>query len=56
PNLIPPALDLYSAAAPDKSLGFLLVGSAFLIPLILLYTSYSYWVFRGKVAADDGYH
>ncbi|MEO0422192.1 MAG: cytochrome d ubiquinol oxidase subunit II [Pseudomonadota bacterium] len=56
PNLLPPDLSFRAAAAPDKSLSFLLVGAAVLIPLILLYTSYSYWVFRGKVAPDDGYH
>ena len=27
-----------------------------LIPVILVYTAYSYWVFRGKVGADAGYH
>ena len=27
-----------------------------LIPLILAYTAYSYWVFRGKVNAAGGYH
>lgn len=56
PNLIPPALSFRAAAAPDESLGFLLVGASVLIPLIILYTSYSYWVFRGKVATEDGYH
>ncbi len=56
PDLIPPDLSFRDAAAPDKSLSFLLVGASVLIPLILLYTSYSYWVFRGKVAPEDGYH
>jgi cytochrome d ubiquinol oxidase subunit II len=56
PNLVPPALTIAEAAAPDASLEFLLVGSVVLIPMILLYTGYSYWVFRGKVHPDDGYH
>jgi cytochrome d ubiquinol oxidase subunit II len=56
PNLIPPDLSFRTAAAPDVSLGFLLVGAVVLIPLILVYTAYSYWVFRGKVAVDAGYH
>jgi cytochrome d ubiquinol oxidase subunit II len=56
PALIPPDLTFRSAAAPDASLGFLLVGASLLIPLILVYTSYSYWVFRGKVTEDAGYH
>jgi len=56
PNLIPPSVTIFDAAAPDKSLEFLLVGAAVLIPMILAYTAYSYWVFRGKVRPEDGYH
>jgi len=56
PNLVPPSLTIVEAAAPDKSLAFLLVGASVLIPMILGYTAYSYWVFRGKVRPEDGYH
>ena len=49
-------MTIRQAAAPDSSLGFLLVGTAFLIPLILGYTAYAYWVFRGKVRPGEGYH
>ena len=56
PNLVPPALTIAEAAAPESSLRFLLVGSLILIPMILAYTAYSYWVFRGKVRPGDGYH
>lgn len=56
PNLVPPSLSIAEAAAPDSSLQFLLVGAVFLIPMILAYTAYSYWVFRGKVRPTDGYH
>lgn len=56
PNLVPPALTIAEAAAPESSLLFLLVGAAVLIPMILAYTAYSYWVFRGKVHPTDGYH
>jgi len=56
PNLVPPSLPIAEAAAPDSSLRFLLVGTAVLIPMILAYTAYSYWVFRGKVRPGDGYH
>jgi len=56
PNLVPPALTIAEAAAPDSSLMFLLVGAVVLIPMILAYTAYSYWVFRGKVRVGDGYH
>jgi len=33
-----------------------LVGTLFLVPLILAYTGYAYWVFRGKVRPGEGYH
>ncbi len=56
PNIVPPALTIGEAAAPDSSLLFLLVGAVVLIPMILAYTAYSYWVFRGKVDPADGYH
>lgn len=56
PNLVPPSLTIDEAAAPDVSLRFLLVGAVALIPMILVYTAYSYWVFRGKVRDGDGYH
>ena len=53
---MPPGLTIAEAAAPDSSLRFILVGAAVLIPMILAYTAYSYWVFRGKVRHGDGYH
>lgn len=56
PNLVPPSISIWQAAAPDSSLKFLLVGSAFLLPIILAYTAYAYWVFRGKVKAGEAYH
>lgn len=56
PYIVPPSLTIHEAAAPEESLQFLLVGAAVLIPMILAYTGYSYWVFRGKVRAGDGYH
>jgi len=54
--MIPPSVSIADAAAPDESLWFLLVGALVLIPLILAYTGYAYWVFRGKVKAGEGYH
>ena len=56
PYLVPPALTIWDVAAPDNSLKFLLVGASVLLPLILAYTAYSYWVFRGKVDTSGGYH
>ena len=56
PNIVPPSLTIWEAASPDKSLAFLLAGAAVLIPIILAYTAFSYWVFRGKIDPDEGYH
>jgi len=56
PYLVPTSVTFREAAAPAQSLGFLLAGAAVLLPVILAYTAYSYWVFRGKVDAATGYH
>ena len=56
PNIVPPSLTIVDAAAPDKSLRFALVGTVVLVPMILAYTAYAYWVFRGKVDPEEGYH
>ena len=56
PYAVPPTLTIYNAAASHSSQAFLLVGAMVLIPLILAYTAFVYWLFRGKVRADAGYH
>ena len=56
PNIIPPSISIWEAAAPPQSQGFILVGALFIIPVILMYTAWSYYVFRGKVTEEDGYH
>ena len=56
PNIVPPSLDIWQAAAPKKSLQFLLVGVLIFMPIILVYTSFTYWVFRGKTKPDESYH
>ncbi|MEE9333111.1 MAG: cytochrome d ubiquinol oxidase subunit II [Granulosicoccaceae bacterium] len=56
PYLVPPSLTIWDAAAPDESLWFALVGTVVLVPIILIYTAYAYWVFRGKVKPGEGYH
>jgi cytochrome d ubiquinol oxidase subunit II len=55
PDIIPGRLSIWDAAAPYSSQIFMLVGAAVLMPLILIYTAWSYWVFRGKVG-EEGYH
>lgn len=56
PMIVPPSVTIWQAAAPDSSLAFALVGAAILIPIILAYTAYAYWVFRGKMDPSEGYH
>lgn len=56
PYVVPLELTIWDAAAPDDSLGFLLIGTLVLLPMILGYTAYTYWVFRGKVKEGEGYH
>jgi len=56
PMMVPPAMTIWEAAAPRSSLAFALVGALILVPVILAYTGYAYWVFRGKVRPGDGYH
>ncbi len=56
PMIVPGHFTLYQAAASQSTQAFLLVGTLFLLPIVLVYTGWSYWVFRGKVRADIGYH
>ena len=55
PYIVPTAVTILAAAAPARSQGFMLIGAVVLIPVILAYTIWAYWVFRGKVGAE-GYH
>lgn len=55
PNVVPPDITIWDAAAPERSQVFMLVGVAITMPLIIAYTGWAYWVFRGKVE-HDGYH
>jgi len=56
PHVVPPSITIWEAASPPASQGFALVGTLFILPIILMYTGWSYWVFRGKVKAGAGYH
>ncbi|MCC8954209.1 cytochrome d ubiquinol oxidase subunit II [Bradyrhizobium sp. Pear77] len=55
PMIVPYQLTLWDAASSPRTQAFLLVGTLFLLPVILTYSGWSYWVFRGKVRADIGY-
>ena len=55
PYVVPESITIWDAAAPQSSQIFMLVGMALIMPLILAYTGWAYWVFRGKVGTE-GYH
>jgi cytochrome d ubiquinol oxidase subunit II len=56
PFIVPTEITIYEAAAPRNSQAFMLVGALVLLPIILAYTGYAYWVFRGKIDPEAGYH
>jgi len=56
PNVVPPRISIWQAASAPNSQAFMLVGAVLVVPAMLGYIAYSYWVFRGKVKADAGYH
>ncbi len=56
PYIVPPHITIWEAASPPSSQGFALVGTLFILPIILMYTVWSYWVFRGKINENVGYH
>jgi cytochrome bd ubiquinol oxidase subunit II len=56
PYIIPTEVTIWDAASPYKSQLFMFVGAAVLVPIILGYTAYAYWVFRGKLDPNEGYH
>jgi cytochrome d ubiquinol oxidase subunit II len=56
PYVIPPSITIWDAASPPSSQIFLLSGTLILVPIILTYTAYNYYVFRGKITPDVGYH
>jgi len=55
PDVIPARVTIWQAAAPHRSQVFMLIGASIMVPIILAYTAWSYWVFRGKVG-HEGYH
>jgi len=56
PYVVPPDYTLYDAASARESQAFLLIGVLFVVPVVLAYTAWTYWVFRGKVRLGEGYH
>ena len=56
PMIVPRRYTLWQAASSQDTQAFLLIGTLVLLPVILMYTAWSYWVFRGKMWGDAGYH
>ncbi len=56
PASVPYDIDFRQAANADNALALMLVGVGIMLPLILGYTAWVYWLFRGKVGDGEGYH
>lgn len=56
PYLVPPSLTVWETAAAPASQVFMLIGTIFMLPVILGYIAFVYWLFRGKVREGEGYH
>ena len=56
PYLVPPSITIWDAAAAPASQIFMLLGTLPMLPIILMYTAFIYYVFRGKVREGEGYH
>ena len=56
PLLVPPSVTVWEAAASPQSQLFMLVGTSFMLPVILGSTVFVYWTFRGKIKPGEGYH
>jgi cytochrome bd ubiquinol oxidase subunit II len=56
PYLVPRALTIWQTAAVPASQIFMLLGTLVLLPVILGYITFVYWLFRGKVREGEGYH
>ena len=56
PMIVPHHFTLWQAASAPGTQAFLLIGTMGLLPVILMYTAWWYWVFRGKLRGEIGYH
>jgi cytochrome d ubiquinol oxidase subunit II len=48
PYIVPEKLTIWEAASSTESLSIILVGTLFVLPVILAYTVLAYFIFRGK--------
>ena len=56
PYLVPPSLTIWDTAAASSSQRFMLIGVIVLLPIIIGYFVFVFWIFRGKVREGDSYH
>lgn len=56
PYLVPPVLDIWQTAGVPASQLFALMGALLMLPVLIGYTVFIYWVFRGKLKEGEGYH
>src|SRR4051812_21531853 len=56
PYLVPPSLTIWQTAAVPAGQIFMLIGTLIMLPIILCYIVFVYWLFRGKVREGEGYH
>ncbi|MCH1931014.1 cytochrome d ubiquinol oxidase subunit II [Shewanella sp. A25] len=56
PNIVPPSISIWDAASPEISQNFMLFGAVLILPVILAFTFWSYYVFSGKVKEGEAYH
>ena len=56
PWLVPPSLTIWDTAAYVGSQVFMAIGTTLLLPMVLGYTVFVFWVFRGKLRPGEGYH
>ncbi len=55
PFAVPYDITIWSAAAANTSLSIMLIGVVIMLPIILSYTAYCYYIFRGKVSDEHHY-
>jgi cytochrome bd ubiquinol oxidase subunit II len=56
PYLVPPSLTIWQAASPPATHIFMLMGTLVMLPIILGYMIFVYWIFGGKLPEGEGYH
>jgi cytochrome d ubiquinol oxidase subunit II len=56
PYLVPPSLTIWEAAAAPATQVFMLMGTLVMLPIIIGYAIFVYWIFGGKLREGEGYH